>query len=405
MHILVHEPDHRGHRFTTVRVLIDALLEVRQALEHSEKDAPTLSIYLATTRSGIESDAFREQLSPVADQFELLMIPEIGIEGNAVLRTIKRFQGLKAALASQRIDHLYLPYADGILQLMALFRYVPGMRVRLAHLNSEALIMQNSFAYPNATRNRRWRAIMGIRHCGCQRVHVNDPMAWEYLQANKVADTDHVRLVPDPITDTQVFDKRTARQALGLPLDARIAGTVGVINNRKGADVLVKSFLQAPLTPADHLLLAGKFTPAIRALVDEANDPRIICMDRYLSEEELSQALSAMDLVVTAYPTVIGSASIVIRAASAGRRVLGSNTNWIGHIVPAFKLGDTAPATDLAQFSSQLADSLALAPDHVIDPEARRFASFNTAANVRAHWSALIRKRLGVSPHPELVSW
>lgn len=405
MHILIYEPDHRGHRLTTVSVLISALLKVRDELERSSLPTRIRSVTLATTASALKSDAYAEQLAPLSDHFVVRQVPEIGIGGNAVMRTLRRAQGLRIAMKDDSINHVYLPYADGILQLLALSRLVPGSRIIRPQTTCEALIMQNSYAYPNTTRIQRLRATLGIRFCGCERVHVNDPLAWNYLQQHHHQGLDHVRLIPDPITDTPRHDKRRARAALDLPLEARIVGTVGVINSRKGADVLVKAFVRANLQASDRLLLAGKFTPDISRLVEEANDSRIICMDRYLSEEELAMAFSAMDLVATPYPPVIGSASIVIRAAVAERMVLTSDTGWNGYIVPTFGLGDMASVNDLSAFATCLEGALERASDFVPSVAARQFAEFNRAANVQAHWSSLLRQQTGLPAHPATVEW
>ncbi len=46
-----------------------------------------------------------------------------------------------------------------------------------------------------------------------------------------------------------------------------------------------------------------------------------------------------MDVIAAVYPQHTGSASIVIRAAAAGRPVLGSDYGWIGRTIEKHGLG------------------------------------------------------------------
>jgi len=228
-------------------------------------------------------------------------------------------------------------------------------------------------------------------------VHLNDSLAISYLYKHYPETLGHVRNIPDPISRTTMQDKRLARDTLGIAADARVAGCLGVINERKGADILVGAFLKADLADNDVLLLAGRLSPALRQLVDEADDKRIHVADRYLTEDELCTALSAMDLVATPYRQVVGSASIIIRAAMANRMVLSSDTGWAGVVVPHYGLGRAASIERLPEFTQELEHAMREAPNFKLDDRANAFVQYNAIDNVHAHWTALLKERIGLA--------
>ena len=399
MHILIHEPNHSGHRLTTVRVLIDALIELdpnRQIISR---------LTLATSQASLDSEEYAMQLSPISNRFKTQLVAETDLSKHPFVIAGRQLLGLRKLLRSQSIDHLYLPYADTLLQLLTLSRLIPGNRWWPPKPVTEALIMKSSFAYPYARASRRWLALQAVRYSGCDKVHLNDALALAYLRKNNSASIDRIKLIPDPITDTPTYDKQAARETLGLPIHARIVGCVGLINSRKGADVLVNAFMLANLRKTDILLLAGRLSPELQKLVAQANDPRIICKDYYLTESEMALVISATDLVATPYSKVVGSASIIIRAAIAQRLVLASDTGWSGHMVSHYGLGDTETVNDLHKFGSQLQNSLDRAPSYKPEKAAQQFADFNQLSNIHAHWTSLLRKQLGLSPHPDYFSW
>jgi len=390
MHILIHEPNPSGHRLTTVRVLLDALLKLKAQCHAIER------ITIATTVDAIKTDEYREQLSAVSTSFELYVLPVPRASRRAITKTLQQVSGLRHCLQALDADHVYLPYTDFQLQLLTLSRLLPWSRWWPAEPVVEAQLMKSSFAYPFGKRSRKFMSLMSVRYSGCERVHLNDSLAISYLHTNHPDTLDQVRNIPDPISHTTLQDKQLARAILGIAADARVVGCLGVINERKGADILVRAFVQAKLADTDVLLLAGRLSPALRQLVDEADDKRIHVADRYLTEEELCSALSAMDLVATPYRQVVGSASIIIRAAMANRMVLSSDTGWAGVVVPHYGLGRAASIEHLPHFKQALEHAMQEAPHFQLDERATAFIQYNAIDNVHAHWTALLSERVGL---------
>ena len=133
---------------------------------------------------------------------------------------------------------------------------------------------------------------------------------------------------------------------------------------------------------------------------------RIVSIDRFVTTTELMDALVAMDLCCTPYPSQNASASIIIRAAAAHRPVLGANFGWIEHMVPRFSLGWMCDVLDQPAFVRALHESCERCPSWQITEAAERFVRFHSPANFQAAWVREIRASRGLAGLPERTwSW
>jgi glycosyltransferase involved in cell wall biosynthesis len=202
-----------------------------------------------------------------------------------------------------------------------------------------------------------------------------------------------------------------ARDALGIPNDGRYLGIAGLLNAKKGVDRLLRAFqsIADRVARNDRLLLAGPVDEETRTLIEQdfrglLQAGKVVLLDRSLSTGEVNLAIAAMDVVCTPYPRHIHSASIVIRAAAAGRPVLGSNSGWMEHSIRLFSLGDTTSVADENALAEAIVQSLESSPDFAPTEAARRFVAYHSAANFAGHWTAFLRERLA-RPAVPLVEW
>lgn len=231
-----------------------------------------------------------------------------------------------------RPGYICVPFADGLSQMLGAARPLGSRRWKRG-AEAEALLMRGAFAYPGLALRRRlyahanWRA---ATWAPWDAVHHLDPIIVEGARrtGNRLARS--ITLMPEPVEPPATADRAAARRALGIPEDGRYIGCLGIIDLRKGCDLLVRAFARARLGPADRLLLAGDHDRAIRDLLAgphaaDVRAGRIISLDRFLSPEDFGRAVRAMDLVCATYPEQIGSASTVVRAA--GRRAPGDRVH------------------------------------------------------------------------------
>lgn len=397
--LLILERNHHGHRFTGVRVLLDALLELKAT------HGVIQSITLATTQAGFASTEFLEQLADVSDQFDRCVLSNQTSKETTLNAAWTKVSDWRQLVCSGKYDHVYIPYGDGLIQMLAALRFLPRYVTPPDNVCVEAIFMRGSFGYKSARKRTQKLALFGLRYAPLERIHLIDPLPHEYLQKTRPGLLTKVRLLPDPITPTKVLDKTQCRRALKLDDKSHWIGCIGAIDSRKGADKLVRAFVAAELPSNAKLLLAGKHSPDLAQLVSQANDPRIVSINRYLTELELNQALGALDLVATPYPEFIGSASIVLRAAAGERYCLGADSGWMQRVIPAFHLGALCEINDLQAFSTALVTAMPKALQYKPTKQCDEFVRYGSLDNVYAHWTDLLRQRCGIEAHQQLTGW
>jgi glycosyltransferase involved in cell wall biosynthesis len=182
------------------------------------------------------------------------------------------------------------------------------------------------------------------------------------------------------------------------------------MDTRKGIDLLIAAFATGALGCDCRLLLAGLLSPDVQSLLigpmaELVHQERIIVINRYLDDSELHAAMSALDVVCTPYPRHIGSASIVIRAAAAGRPVVASDFGWLGMVVPRFNLGWLCDDSDPRSLGSTIGFALQRSSEFRSTEAARRFVSFHSVENFQTAWTVRLRERLGLPVMPIEPSW
>jgi glycosyltransferase involved in cell wall biosynthesis len=397
MRVLIFEPDHEGHRLHYVRTMLPGLMEVS---EH---------VTVALASEAPSSREFAVHLSELAGRVEIdASMPRPAGGGMKTARA--KLRELKQSIARSRAEHVYFPYGDGLAQLLGL----PGAwRWAIPRgVDVETLLFRGAAAYPQVSVKERLKSRASLaaasRPPWSSLFHL-DPVVYEWSKRRGGPSADRLQLMADPVEPPSADDRGTVLRRLGLPDDGRYIGTAGVINRHKGIELFLRAFAAASLPESDRLLLAGLQAPEIRALLAGEFAPlvragRIVSLDRVLSIEDFADAIAAMDVVCVPYPHHIGSASIVIRAAAAGRPVLASGFGWSGSVVPRFGLGRITNVNDVQTFAESIARSLNEAGAFRLTESGERFVEFHTPANFRALWTAGLRRRLNL-PAQECRSW
>jgi len=398
MRVLVFEPDHSGHHFNYLRLLLPALTKLGvEVIAAVAEDAPGRDEFRTHLR----------QLPPGVAISPTLRYPT----GGPMRAAMQSREMLMIALRRLRPDHVYIPYADGLTQIVGALDGWRGAAFP-GTIEIEALLMRGGFAYPSQGLKSRVSKLATLACVGLSpwsRLHFIDPVAFEFIKQRGGQLAHRSRLMPDPVEVPHVRNKAESRRLLGIPMGGRYIGCFGVLDERKGTDLLLKAFASADLGESDNLLLIGRLSPAIRGLLDQINTSQgsrrqIITLDRYATDEELQLGLSACDLVATPYPRHIGSASIVIRAAAAGRPVIAGDFGWMRAVVPRFQLGWTCDVSDLALFARSIRLALDASSNFAPSDVAQRFARFHSPANFAAAWTSRLRERLSLPQLPH-DSW
>jgi len=399
MHVLIVEPDLAGHHAPYLAHMIEALAELG------------VQTTVAVPTDTYDRVEYRGHLHSVRDKADFQCVVEAGARGSAGA-AYATAAAIRSAVRRFAPEHLLVPYIDGVTQVATLLG-ATGFPTIPRGLFSEGLLFRGGFAYSGlSTRARLQHGVSRrlLSRSPWSVVHFLDPLPFDEVCRQDGRLAARSRLMPDPVEPAPRVSRTEARRALGLAEDGRYVVLAGGIDRRKGADLLLHAFLRAKLSANDRLLLAGSLDPEIKAsLLGEFEpliaDGRIVLLDRYLPMEHLLLAIVAADLVCVPYPSHIGSASILIRAAAAERPVLGSSFGWVGHMTSRFGLGWSCDVLRSDELARALGSALDRAGSWHRGDAAQRFAEFHSVANFRAHWTSALRNRLGLPEHPDKRSW
>lgn len=399
MRTLIFELDHSGHRLQYVRVLIDALAPLNE------------EVLFFTSDRVIESDEYKTHLREVESSFRVITCPYKSHTG-PLRRALAKVNAFRAALKHHHPDHVFVPYADGLAQLLGIARMVGALDIP-AGVEIEGIMMRGGFAYPTdkwADRLRAWISLAATKMLPFEVLHQLDPIPFSALKKMRGKFHAHCRIIPEPVEAIERIDRAEARRKIGIPVHGRFVVNLGSGDTRKGTDLLLRAFARAKLKSDDRLLLVGKLSSEIRRLIEDemkaaVQDGRLIVIDQYVSHEQFCLGLNAADVICTPYPRHIGSSGIVVRAAAIGKPILASNYGWVGAVVSTFGLGSTCEVAKIEEFSHQIEASLKGSASYMPPEQARRFVRFHTLANFSAHITARIRARRGEASLRGDFSW
>ena len=399
MRALVFELDHSGHRMQYVRVLIEALGPLSKEL------------VLFTSVEAAASEEYKTHLDGVTSSFRLETRQHRN-RGTPLGSALSKLEAFRLALRNCRPDHVFVPYADGLAQILGAAHMFGAISLPDG-VEIEGIVMRGRFAYPPNhwyERLRTFAWLAATRMSPFQVLHQLDPIPYAAIKKIGGKLSDRNRIIPEPVESIPRLVVMEARRQIGIPTDGRYIISLGSGDVRKGTHLLLQAFARAKLATNDRLLLMGKLDREIRALVTEQMGPwlrdgRLIIIDQYLSHELFCLGLNAADVICAPYPRHVGSSGIVVRAAAIGKPILASDYGWVGAVVSTFGLGGTCPVSNLDRFSNQIRDSLDNAASFRQTDDGYRFVRFHTISNFIAHITARFRMRIGAMPLTEYLPW
>jgi glycosyltransferase involved in cell wall biosynthesis len=348
-HVLVFEPRVEGHHLGYLKAIAEEFLGAGYRL--------TLAI---DTRAGAFA-AIRAEFAGMLDRVTVLPAH------NPPDARKDRLVCLATLAAQSTADLVFLPNLDEIGSTMmrraALGLSPPAvLRGRLCGIYFRPRFLGRLGLSPN-----QWLKALGFRRLlrdgWFSLLLLPDP----YLQAALKARAPHAPAVflPDFFPEHFVADRNNARQALGLPPDARAFLFYGAGYRRKGLGLAVRAMLPLDRSSPAFLLCAGRHKAdreTRRGLARLTQEGRARVIDRYITDEEEKQLFAAGDVVLLPYRRHFGSSGVLVRAIGAGLPVIASDEELIGRLVRerglgiVFRPGDAAAlrqAIDRAARASQ----------------------------------------------------
>jgi glycosyltransferase involved in cell wall biosynthesis len=146
----------------------------------------------------------------------------------------------------------------------------------------------------------------------------------------------------DPYPENFHADRAASRKQFNLPDDKFVLLFYGGGYKRKGLHLVAQAMLKITAPSRAFLLCAGlqpQDEQLARDLETLRAQGRAEIVNRYVSTGEEKQLFAACDTVLLPYIRHQGTSGILSRAAGAGRPVIASDENLIGHLVRQHGMG------------------------------------------------------------------
>jgi glycosyltransferase involved in cell wall biosynthesis len=197
---------------------------------------------------------------------------------------------------------------------------------------------------------------------------------------------------------------------LSLPVDGRLLGLVGALDQRKAIPETIRAFRAAAERPDDRLVIAGALhRDHLDFISVEAGDllsrDQLIVRDGFLSESEYVTYLTASDAICLPYRGFTGLSAVLFEAVAAGRPVVGHSWDWSEALIERFGLGWTCDVGDAVKYAACLRDVLSRCGSFVETPAIKRLMAFNSTGNFAASWLELVASRMGSQDALSRRSW
>jgi len=377
MRTLVFEQWQGGHYFNYLECLVPRLA------------AMSSEVVVAITEDAASTELFNHQLGHLRSLPNVRFDLETRVPDEKSAARFRRRLGLNVveAILRNTPDYVFLPSADE--QLLALpLLTMAGTGRGIRGTPVEAVVHYKSFTAIGTTRER----LVSAAQCALLKTKVFSRLNFVNFLQFEDAVSRHLpwvqmaRAAGDPVPQPPRFGRGAARRALGLESSGRYVGMVGGLDARKAVPAALAAFKAAKLAASDRFLLAGKLIPEYRTLVqsqyrDLIHDGRLVLLDRFLTDEELTNAFAALDLHCSVYSDFSGLSSLMLKGLAAGIPAVVADQGWSRAIVSRFCVGRVADHRNTESFAHVLKVALDDSANYQQTPAVERLLQFHSIAN------------------------
>lgn len=354
-HLVLFEPNTGGHHGLFVKHLLNywgehnlagtlELIVTRQFLDTHQDLQKRISTYA-------DSDIRITHIDP---------LPRIkkGSLKNLVQHDLRQGALLKEKLNHIRPSHALLMYVDHLqLSLGTILRSGPQTHIAGIYFRPSFHypILRNSPA-PRPNRltqlRKKTQLKLAMHNPRLQTLFSLDPYVVTTL--NAMGKHTKAVILPDGVEPAVPVDEREAPD-WGIGDNRFVALCFGSLARRKGVFELLDALPNIPPATQKQLALvfAGvvaeaerdAFYQKVEAMRSQTN-VQIVLDDRFVEDHEIPAMIRQADLVLVAYQRHVGSSNVLIRAAEAGKPVLGSNFGLMGAQIHDHKLGTAVDSTN-----------------------------------------------------------
>lgn len=377
-HLLVFEPEHRGHPLEWLQHLIRHGAETEGPIELTLAVAAELVAELRQTASEHADLTVSVIPIPEAERAQCNQ-PSLPRAAMARWRTMRRLLHLTRADHGHflTIDFMSLPLALGL----RLGRPVSGILFRPSVHYRE--IAGNRPSGGERVRDLRKHVLYRrmLRHPEVTAVLSLDPYFVAYA-ADRYGDRGTVRWLPDPVPRRIVPGARDRVLAARFPPDRLAFLLFGVLTARKGILALLGALAQISTASAARVavMAAGQVDPPIAGVVQRMTEsiagrtdaPWFHLENRYLAAAEIEALVARADVVLAPYQRFVGSSGVLLWAADRNKPVLVADHGLLGRLARDHRLGLAVDTQSPAALAAGIEAIVREGVERHADPRAMR---------------------------------
>jgi glycosyltransferase involved in cell wall biosynthesis len=197
-------------------------------------------------------------------------------------------------------------------------------------------------------------------------------------------------IVNDPLPRAQRITRGTARGALGINSNRRVLLIAGGIDHRKSVKQVVDWLEGDPRASQLILLLAGCCSPDMRAEMAGPTAQQLIargslvCVDRFLNDNELASCLIAADVVLVLHENQ-GPSGVLAHAAVFGKPIVAWGSRSVVNTTIDNGLGVIAQSREWDHLWSAVSQAIVMPPPMVEKPTTSEFAA-QVLGHLKGKW-------------------
>jgi hypothetical protein len=244
---------------------------------------------------------------------------------------IEKFIFLLFIIIRFRPSIVIIPSIDGLIYLGVFFKpliWILGNKTKIYGFLASYKIFYTKTSF-------FIQKIFDISLLSFDKVLINDEFFAAHLQNSGF---DNIQYMPDPV-ENFILNTETEQLKIKwqLPIKGYIIGMTGMIDHRKGADIIIRTTSEIKRDDITFVL-AGTVSNEIEDLLKiHSVNTNLITINRFLSLQEMHEIITCFDLVLLPYPNIhFGIASMLLRAMACKTPALVSKYGWLEKMAEKF---------------------------------------------------------------------
>jgi glycosyltransferase involved in cell wall biosynthesis len=248
----------------------------------------------------------------------------------------------------RKVDYIFLPYVDYILFALGLlgspFKNKPwGGICMLASVHYDYINI--SHIKINLKYLKKLSFFRLLKNKYLDKFFVIDELLYNFALEYQPKCIRCLKYMMDPAEFKGFTTKYDARKELKIEENLTVILVYGVINARKGVDVLANTLILDEIPKNIHLLIVGEIDNSTQELLNSNSikqlifEKRVYFFDKFADDILQQKVFSAADIVWLGYKDHFGMSGVLVLAAKARKVVISCNAGLIGWHTNSKNLG------------------------------------------------------------------